>query len=245
MTVRQPVAKQPFQLSLPIFEGTVEDLIRLASERRIPTDDIETAAVAAQYARYLESSVDVDLEATGEFLALATRLLLLKSTRVLAIPVEIEEPEFVDQEDRSFADRDRLLGVATGLRAREGLESLAPLVPPVIVERRAEPRSARALLRAWHDMQQRRGVEAAPLAIPAFVRLEAAVSGLIRRLKSSVRLSFSALVHGSSRHDAVVHFIAVLELVRRRQATVEQDELFGDITVEYADRAADSSARAG
>ena len=36
----------------------------------------------------------------------------------------------------------------------------------------------------------------------------------------------------SSKHDLIVHFLAILELVRNGSASVTQDRLFSDMTIE-------------
>jgi chromatin segregation and condensation protein Rec8/ScpA/Scc1 (kleisin family) len=94
-------------------------------------------------------------------------------------------------------------------------------------------------------MQGRWQEPAKRVAVHSFVRLEATVSALIRRLHSGAKISLHLLLHGATKEDAVVHFVAVLELVRRRQAEATQTDLFGDITVEFRERAKAASARAG
>jgi chromatin segregation and condensation protein Rec8/ScpA/Scc1 (kleisin family) len=95
-------------------------------------------------------------------------------------------------------------------------------------------------------MQKRSGKAVRRVAAPAFVRLEVAVSTIIRHLRSGRPVRLGRLLRGATRQDAVMHFLAVLELVRRRQATAEQPDLFADIMIERSQQAGeDVASRAG
>lgn len=240
-----PAARpEPFQLCLPIFTGDVQSLLTLVSEGKLGADVVPMAQIAEQFACYLQRVDILDLEMAGDFLSVSSRLLLMKSARLLAAP----PAEDADREDRytlGWVDRPTLTWLAAELRGREGDESMAPLVRPELVERRLQPRPRDILSRSWRDMVGRQGNLTSPVAVPAFVHLEAAVSGLIRKLKATARLSFRRLIRDTDRRVAVMHFLAVLELIRRRQATAIQEGLFEDITIEYGTDAGETVARAG
>lgn len=237
--------QESFQLALPFFTGEVSDLARLVAERKLPTDEVAVSAVTQQFSGYLERRGEIDLEATGEFLVVAARLLLLKSSYLLATPSVDTDAERPERVLPSWLERDALAGLAAELQEAGAGESLPALRSPVEFERRIEPRSARVMARVWEEIARRREREAVPVSVPAFVRLEAAVSGLIRRLSATARISFRGLVQGRSTVDTVIQFVAVLELIRSRQAVARQDTLFGDITIEHAERAREADTRAG
>lgn len=232
------------QLRLPIFEGEIDTLVRLVADRKLGANEIRMADVASQVSDYLAGQRNIDLEQVGDLVASVARLLLLKSSRLLARPDTAEEVED-DRPVASPVDRTELVRAATDLRVREGWDSVAPVSPGFAFEQRTEPREPSVLAHAWLDMRQRHGREPAPVVLPTFVRLEVALSGLVRRLKSSATLSLSSLLHGTSRNDVVIYFLAVLELARRRQVLPRQSELFGDISLEYVDRSAEAATRAG
>lgn len=236
---------RPFQIALPLFQGQLDELVRMAVDRKLSTEAIEVAQVTAQFAGYLGTRDAIDLEETGEFLAAATRLLLLKSSRVLAQPVSLDEERAPQLQQDVWIERPILESLSERLARAEGRESLAPPTTPYHLDRRLEPHSAGSLRRVWNDLQNRRGRDAAPVTVPAFVRLETAVSTLIRRLKASVRVPFKEIVAGATRNDVVIHFLAVLELVRRRQMSVSQSGPFAEMTLDYVEQPTDAASRAG
>lgn len=234
----------PFQISLPGFDGTAPDLCDLVQQRKLPVGELPLAELTAQFAAHLAAVPEPDLDETGEFLRAAARLLLLKSAMLL--PQLVEETEVEEGPSPARYGPSGVIPEAVAeLAVRQGAESFPPLPRALLIERPVEPFSALLLRRAWSQMESRRGPEAMPVSAPPFVRLEVALSRLIRRLAGGAAISFRSLLRGVNRNDAVVHFLALLELIRRRQASVSQTGLFEDIAIERAEREAASRSRAG
>ena len=73
----------------------------------------------------------------------------------------------------------------------------------------------------------------ATAAIAPVIALEDVIRSLHARLTSSLRARWSDLTKdSSSKHDLIVHFLAVLELVRNGSASVTQERLFSDMSIE-------------
>jgi segregation and condensation protein A len=241
MTGDEPQTSEAFQLSLPIFEGAVDDLLRLVQGRKISTGDIDVSDLTAQYRTFMETSEPPDLDETGEFVVASSRILAIKSADLLLVDDEVDE----DEEPRVRNPDEILRAVSFVLRAREGLESFVPTVPPYSPQPLLTPHSPALLVRAWQGLDRRTRSRVRRVSVPGFVQLEVAISGLIRRLRGVAQISFQTLIHGETRNNAVVHFMAVLELVRRRQARAEQGDLLGDITIEWIESERDAGERAG
>jgi chromatin segregation and condensation protein Rec8/ScpA/Scc1 (kleisin family) len=187
----------------------------------------------------------LDLDEAGYLITSVSRLLALKSAQLIVQPLDDATDELISSRSGRLLERAALGGAVAHLSAREGSECFAPIAAPHLVERQLEPRSPSALARTWTELQHRAARASARVAVPGFVRLETAVSGLIRRLRAQARTSLGKLLCGADRHEAVVHFLAVLELVRRRQAVADQSDIFADIVVEYVERGAEEAFRAG
>jgi segregation and condensation protein A len=234
-----------FALSLPSFKGHIDELAMLVAQKKLAVEDLPLSQMAAQLASHVHGEAYLDLDEVGTLMSVTAGLLLSKSARLLVQPMPAEEEDVTPFGSQRITDRIVFAHAAAILADREGLESFAPLAIPNLVERPVQPRSPAMLARAWADMQQRAASGRVRVAVPAFVRLETAVSRLIRRLRSHGWVSFASLLRGSNRQDAVVHFIAVLELVRQRQASVVQAMPYEDIRIEYTGRVADEASRVG
>ncbi|MBV9281684.1 MAG: hypothetical protein JOZ41_16515, partial [Chloroflexi bacterium] len=54
-----------------------------------------------------------------------------------------------------------------------------------------------------------------------------------------------SLLRGASRNDAVIYFLAALELVRRRRASASQETPFGEINLQPVETDVEARSRAG
>jgi segregation and condensation protein A len=233
------------QLSLPGFDGSAEAFLTLVAQRKLSADEVPVADVTRQFFSHMTADEHVNLQLAGDLMAACARLMALKSAQLLIGADEDEEEEAFDERPFDPSERERFDEAIASLFTLQGRESFPPIAPQLEIERRLEPRSSHLLVRAWQEMSEREGAPQRRLAVPGFVRLEVAVSGLIRALRSSSRIMFRQLVRESSRNDTVVHFMAVLELVRQRRIRTEQHELFADISLQWLSDHAESSSRVG
>src|SRR5579872_2033329 len=205
---------EALQLALPLFQGSIEDLVKLVSERKVMATEVPVAEVAAQLCAYLEACSN-ELEEVGELLLQAAYLAAAKSNGVLAVPAFDDADEVGE---RQMGPVSAAIEMGQWLRGNQWRESFAGDGQLLTVEPKLEPRPIDDVRTAWLGMLERQEHEPAKVAVPTFIRVEVAISRLISRLRSSARLSFRRLMRGANRNDAVVHFLAVLELVRSRRA---------------------------
>lgn len=221
-----------FQLRFPGFEGDPPALLQCVERQALDLDALSIADITCQYSQFMTDEGWVDLHGAGEFLSVAARLMILKSELLLPRAAEPAAREEHILDVSLLAQRERLLGIAGTLRVMEGNECFAATPVEVSVRRVSETQAPSLLLQAWADMKTRSRNAAIEVSAPAFVRLEVALSRLMRRLRSGSSFSFSTVLRGASRSDAVIHFLALLELVRRKDTLARQRELFGDINCE-------------
>jgi chromatin segregation and condensation protein Rec8/ScpA/Scc1 (kleisin family) len=69
-------------------------------------------------------------------------------------------------------------------------------------------------------------------AVAPVIALEDVIVSLKSRLSSAFKARFSELTKTKDRHEVIVYFLAMLELVRNGSASVTQEKLFDDITIE-------------
>lgn len=82
------------------FEGPLDLLLELISQRNIEIKDVKLAEITDQFVHYVENMEELDMEEATAFLDMASRLLLIKSKSLIPVEQEIEEEDEIDDETR-------------------------------------------------------------------------------------------------------------------------------------------------
>ncbi len=226
-----------FQIATPAYAGPLETLLNMIEERKMSVSDISLAEVTDAYLVYVEKLPELPLGETAQFILVASTLLLIKSRALLpTLELSESERESVEELERRLARYAVYRKAAKGLRVTWGKSPLllphrAPLRVPVfspgastvgiIVE---------AAQRLIHILPKPETLAEAVVA--PVLALEEVIVQLKDRLSSAFRARFSELTKSRPRHDVIVYFLAMLELVRSGSASVTQDKLFEEITIE-------------
>jgi len=80
-----------FRVDLHIFRGPLDLLLYLVRKHEVDICDIPIAAVTDQYLQYISVLERLDVNAVGDFLALASTLIEIKSQQVLPRSDEVDE----------------------------------------------------------------------------------------------------------------------------------------------------------
>lgn len=241
-SVAVPVGDAEFTLALPVFEGPLQLLLHLIESRQLDVLTVPLAEVADAYVQHLARH-PVDPANLSAFIGIAAQLIYLKSQRMLpaeplpAVPDESDEP---DEEElrRRLVEYRALRDAAVSLGERDGSRPAMRREPREadLPEAPAEPLSPSLLAAALDKLAAI--PEPAPPP-PEIVAREITIGEQIAVLRHALsrggRVLLQTILAGcSSRTEAVVTFLATLELVRRRQVRAEQSELFGPILIEAA-----------
>jgi len=237
----------------PVFEGPLDLLLHLIERQDLDITTVSLVQVTDQYIAALRSGDNIDLRALAEFVAVGARLLLLKSRALLPRTaeqmsedaLEIEEMA-VDlaaqlEEYRVFKSAASYLKVLEDSSHRSFVRVAPPPVDwlPSGIERVTMKRLLSALSRA---------LERLPVAPPP-ERIHRQLINIVERRRmivSSVRargrVSFVRLISDCrTRLEAIVTFIAVLDLLKTEDLIAEQDDAFGEIILQSRHHAADHS----
>ena len=238
--VALPVGEAEFTLALPVFEGPLQLLLHLIESRQLDVLTVPLAEVADAYVEHLARH-PVDAVNLAEFVAIAAQLIFLKSKRMLPaeplppIPDGTDEPDEEELrrrlvEYRALRDAAVALGQRDGaapVMRREPREADLPEVP-------SEPLPVTVLVAALETLAAIPEPAAPP---PEIVAREITIGQQIAVLRQALSrggriLLQTVLARCGSRTEAAVTFLATLELVRRRQVTADQADIFGPITIE-------------
>jgi segregation and condensation protein A len=232
-------------LDLDVFSGPFDLLLALVLREEIDLRELALAEVVVAYLDHLDARGELDLEATTEFIVLVAALLELKSRLLLpdleAVELlELEPGEAAEELLARMLEARRYRAAAAHLRERLAAQPAvrfreAPLPAHL---RRTSLEDLEAPV--WEPAALGRAL-AGLLALPpkldlrhiSVMRVSVAerVAHLRALLRSAAALSFDDAVRDADRITVAVTLWALLELHKRGEASWEQAEPFGEITV--------------
>jgi segregation and condensation protein A len=236
-------AQAGYQVQLDVFEGPLDLLLHLVKKHELDIFDIPIAFITEKYIEYLDLMTSLNLDVAGEYLLMAATLAHIKSRELLPAPPpgtsDEEEAEAAEEEDPRQELIRRLLEYQ---KYKEAAESLGQR--PVVgrnVWTRGAPQEE--VLAENVDVDVRPPLKEIPV-IALVEALDRALSRAKIRLSHEVsvdRLSVSERINqladrldregsftfqscfrflrqemglAQARHEAVVTFLAVLEMAR-------------------------------
>lgn len=230
-----------YTVKLPVFEGPLDLLLHLIEERELDITTVSLAAVTDQYLDYMSQVEELQPDKLADFLIVAAKLLLIKSRTLLPQPPDEtdqeEEEDVGDELVRRLVEYRKFKNAAAGLQAREeqGLRAYARLLAPAEPQRsfRLEGVTLDALAEAVRQaMMTQPSSTVDTVVMPLHVSLPEKIAHLETLLAKKGRFSFTGLLQeAKSRTEIIVTFLALLQLIKRRKAIVEQRELYGEILV--------------
>ena len=217
------------------FEGPLDLLLMLIQKNKVNIIDIPIALICDQYLEYLKAAQDMDMEIAGEFIVMASDLMLIKSK--LLLPREKE-----DEEDPRKQLADALLRYQ---QAKEAASKMHPLyalfsgrqikdTDEISVDRTfvADQDAEKLYIAMKRIVDFNDALEHAqknaftPMIAKPIVPVEHKILQIMTRLTANRYQTLEDFVSESvSLPDMIAIFIGVLELVKtKRILLVENDE---------------------
>jgi len=216
------------------FEGPLGILLDLVERGRVEVTAISVAQITENYLSRVKQLGSTSPESLSEFLQLGARLLYIKSLALLPQPASEEQTEELRQLNLELEEYKRLQAAARQLARRESLRSwhrtatdTLPLHELPLPELDL-PQLAEAFTRALKRLEPERPVS----VIQRHVSLEAVSRRLRDRLGQGAFELQVLLDDCHNRLEAIVTFLALLELIREGTARVTQANQFASINVE-------------
>ncbi len=226
-----------------IYEGPLDLLLELIEKRKLLINDLSLATVTDEYIAQLNRMEGLPVEETAQFVSLAATLLLIKSRSLLPL-ISLSEEETRDIKELEYrlalyqlvkeAARELFKHMESTSMLQEGIP---PETPPQFLPDQSITigKLHEGVLRLIEGFPK---IETLPsVAVQKILSIEEVVESLSQRISGAMRLSFREVSKNSEtdlklvRHDLIVHFLALLELVKQGiiKATQEGN---GDITLE-------------
>jgi segregation and condensation protein A len=237
-----------YKVKIDAFEGPLDLLLHLINRYEIDIYDIPVAKITEQYMAYVHTMQKLELDIASEYLVMAATLLAIKSEMLLPNP-ELDEDELEYEEDPREELMKRLIEyrkfkeAAEGLKERELDTNQIFTRPPTDFEQFKNSEAPIInngdvtifdMIGALQKLFQRKEWQK-PLEtrvhrqeIPIQERMEQ-IMLQIANVKGGVL--FHELFPSQHRSHIVVTFLAILELMKKREITCIQEENFTSILI--------------
>ncbi len=231
---------EAIDVRLENFEGPLDLLLFLIRKNDLDIYDIPISSITQEYLSYLDLIKELNLETAGEFLVMASTLMQIKAQMLLPSPEgeEAEGPDPRAELINKLLEYQRYKEAASMLttfneKAKDVFYRQAP--PPFSEEEFVLSASVFDLLGAFNRI-----LEEAPREVEQILRdeipLEVKIRWILDLLSEKENVAFTDLfTPGARRLEMVVTFMALLELIRLKQITARQADVFGEIRVYRAE----------
>lgn len=236
------IPPEALEVFLHSFEGPLDLLLYLIRKQNFDVLDIPMAQVTAQYLAYVDQIRQSNLELAGEYLLMAALLIEIKSRMLLPVR-KADTGEEVDDPRAELVRR--LLAYEQMKRASQELDQLprferdfwvAHAYADLEIETLLPDVCAEDLRQAWQGLLQRATLHQSHLVSHEQLSVRDHMTQILRRLSNTEFLEFNQLftfLLNQTKTDAVavvvVHFLAMLELVKEALIELTQAEPYAPI----------------
>lgn len=237
-----------FTVMLDQFTGPLDLLLFLIKKNQMDIGNLQVSPITDQYVSYIEKQKELNLEVAGEYMAIASELLQLKSRMLLPRP----PASSVDETDPRKILVDRLLlyrrfqAAGSQLKERSILAAKrfyrstvdlsAPYRKGVILLQESTLFSLLAEYRIVLDAMRGRRRPPEEIALD-ISRVEERAREILVRLFDREELMFDEVFFlGTARTELMVFLLSVLELTRLQLIHVRQQAPFAAIAVTRGER---------
>jgi segregation and condensation protein A len=228
-------------VSTPVFEGPLDLLLHLIEREELEITSVSLIQVTDQYIGMLRAQDQIDMRALADFVAVGAKLLFLKSRALLPrTPDQLAEDEVIAEEiatdlTAQLEEYRAYKNAASYLRDLEeaGHRSFPRIAPPPSdwAPTGLEQVTMKKLLAALAKALERLPPEPEPERLRRQVlNIAERRETLLARVRVTGRLSFVRLIEDcETRFEAIITFLAILDLLKTEDLSAEQESAFGEI----------------
>ncbi len=228
------------------FEGPLDLLCHLIDKNKMDIYAINLNEITDQYLEYINGLERKKLAISSEFLIMASALLFIKSKGLLPNTDGQEEEELTEEElIRRIVEYKKYKEITASLRELYNKYSDTIFRLPEKIELPKQTLDimyeGQVIVHLYEDLLERFTVKTnknaeniEKIAIRDTYSVTSKVKEIFRALLKKPKIVFNKMytVSKCNKAEVVTAFTGLLELSRRSKVTTEQEELFGDITVE-------------
>jgi segregation and condensation protein A len=237
-----------FNVKLNQFEGPFDLLLSLIAKHELEVTALALHIVTDDFLQYIKNQGSTwDLDETTEFLVIAATLLDLKTARLLPSG-EVEDEEDIARLEardllfarlmqyKAFKDVSFWLNEQLGIESKRFARSVslepqfANLLPEVLLG--LGPNELARLAAKAMEVKTIPSISLSHLHAPTVsVREQAGI--IVERLRRVGSTTFRSLISGVEVPVIIARFLAILELFRESQVTLEQESPLADLYIRW------------
>lgn len=221
------------------FEGPLDLLLSLIEKRKLFINDISLSKVTDDYIVYIKTLERLPIAETAHFILIGSTLLLIKSRSLLpSLSLSGEEEVLISDLEERLQIYKRMKDLSVHIKEKFGKNLIfmpeSRKIEPVFLPSKdcVLLNLVFAMKETIKNLPKKEFIQKA--VVKKIVSLEEVIENLTERIKSAFKMNFKdfAGIGKSDKINIIVSFLALLELVKRGDIKVSQDEGKGDIFIE-------------
>lgn len=237
-----------YSVQTGIYEGPMDLLFDLINKNKIDIRDISIVEITDQYVEYVDSMQGIDLDTASDFIAMASKLLEIKSRYVLY------------QKDKSLDQEDPRLELVQKIEEYKKYKNISEdLLPRVSEYDRRYYRSApnnhssdlvydlrsinldkiidilpslfsdKDLVKMEEKLEKNQKLKT--IIKNKIVSVEDKITYIREMLKDGAILDFSNISKEQDKKEIIASFLAVLEMVKLKEVQIVQEKFYDQIKI--------------
>ncbi len=232
-----------YEISLDNFQGPMDLLLHLIKEAKMDILDIKLEIIIDEYLEYIRKLTEMNLDIASSYLVMASELLEIKSKMLL--PGDDEEEEEEDPKERLI---NRLIiyqqykdQVENFKKLEKDRSNYYTKIPSSLEEYQDIEKQVQIsdvtlddLVNAFKKFLERAELEK-PISTKVTKKelsIEDRIVNIKEKLKKVKKVNFEDLFEIKSKEYIVVTFLAILEMAKKHELIIVQDENFDNIICE-------------
>ncbi len=212
------------------YEGPLDLLLTLIQKNKVDISDIPISLICDQYLDYIDKAKRLDMELCGEFITMASHLMLIKSKMMLPRNEEVKEDP---RDDLAFTVLRHARAKALSEILRENYKAFGgrmvkdtdDVSPDKTYVKDQEAESiflaARRVLAYIRTERDEPITKITPIIKRKIVPVEEKIVGILTHFKKKKNVSLkNVLGDAKSRPELIAIFIGVLELIKQRRIII-------------------------
>jgi segregation and condensation protein A len=238
------------QIKIQQFSGPLDLLLQLIEEQKMDITEISIASVTEQFLQHLKRLQIIEPTGLADYLSMAAKLLVIKSKSILpSLQLDEEEQEVARDLEaqlllyKQFKEAAKFLKKLDNRRKQSFIREVSfaekiNFYPDPDIDGKA---LHRAILKVLSGIEEINNLPKG--TVKEAISIQEKINSLQALISEQIESSLSQIIAGAKdKTEVIVTFLALLELIKQKILTVDQEQIFSDIIIKKYHTASDKKA---